>query len=160
MLYNAPMTAYYEVFTHIDNGSARDGTPGDGKIRHFDVTSMWTAFLKDMSIAQSFKLSIDQYMYDVIFGRHGIEEKKVESLPLSFDVLPIFVCHMPSDTHLIIDGNHRIIKFYRLGFRELPGAMFEQNIWEKFLIDLPEEQSKQIAEEVEKCQPKELNKVR
>lgn len=47
---------------------------------------------------------------------------------------PIIYCHMPDNTHLLVDGHHRYVVAAMEGLTEIKARILEPNEWEPFLV--------------------------
>jgi len=119
-----------EVFTHEDG----DTTPPT--IRHFNATQI-RAYLTRVN-APVLTFQFDERLYEHLVRKQGVEERKVTRLMERPDIYaqPVLVAFF-GDKHLIIDGSHRLVIQWRMGLREFKGYPVPQEIWERFLVDLP-----------------------
>lgn len=119
-----------EIFSHEDN---------EGVTRHFNPSAMLRAIidLKVFPICQMIDLSTD--LVESIESNHGVEQDRLDKILDRLDN-PIVIIKFEDQTHLVIDGNHRVVKRWRLGKDDAPAFIFEPGQWEDFLVtdmDLP-----------------------
>lgn len=74
----------------------------------------------------------------------GIEEHRVERLVEPYASIPIIGILWDDGTTLIVDGNHRIVRAYGDGKKELNCILFKHPFWENFL--LPDDVSRKLVE--------------
>jgi hypothetical protein len=122
-----------QVFTHIDYSS--------NTVRHIQVTELWKAIENDQLIPENHLMHIDNELYLTILHKQGIEQDHVDQLNLDKAVFkPALVCELGKE-HLIVDGNHGIVRTYQLGLRSKPCYMIKQVDWERYLLHPPKEVS-------------------
>ena len=125
-----------QVFTHLDD---------DGTSRTFLVETMLD-FVRDYPTCTDLiggKAPIDADIAGYLRKNAGIEQRRVKRMVEPYASFPILGVLWKEGTTLIVDGNHRIVRAYEDGKKELNCILFKPPFWENFL--LPEEYSKKLV---------------
>jgi hypothetical protein len=88
------------------------------------------------------KVEMTQANYDQIIKSGAVERDRLNRLAEcpSKLVEPIIFCHYPDDdSHIFVDGNHRAVLLFNMGFQYLPAYVVPKEIWQDFLIPFPKE---------------------
>lgn len=76
-------------------------------------------------------------LYEEVLARCGIEEHHIQRYsPDDAAFTPIIVCII-GDREMIVDGNHGLVKAYRMGLRMKPALFVTQEQWSAFLVKPP-----------------------
>lgn len=122
-----------------------------GELLHFDVEPMFKAavegFLEKKPICDTLTLGLNDEIYQHVLQHHGIEEAKVARLCEPYLYYPIIIADF-GETQAPVDGNHRIIKLYRMGIRRANAFLFKRQQWEKFLVQFPPELDAALREQI------------
>lgn len=72
--------------------------------------------------------------------KNGIEyHRLIRITPQVIAQLPVIYIEMGDGTHKLVDGNHRYLKAYQLGWKELPAYLFPKALADDFKVDIPPE---------------------
>jgi len=121
-----------ELFSHEDL---------HGATRHFNASAMTRAVLANTVTPVFETLALYDDLVAHIEKFHGVEEPHLANLGSSINN-PIIVVEFPDGDNLVVDGNHRVVKRWRLGLKTVPAAIFKPGQWEPFLVtgvDIPRE---------------------
>jgi hypothetical protein len=126
------------VFSHVDNKT--------GVVRHFAVERINNAIAKMAAPPPIIQCPIDLAFTMFAMQHRGIEAHRWNRIT-AHDVCnyPILLAHMPGvgidtpDEHLIIDGIHRYTRAAYWGWTHLPAYELPPELWEPYLIDIPQE---------------------
>lgn len=90
-------------------------------------------------------LDITEADYLHISLNNGIEEDHLLTITPERLKLPVFYAEFPPEegeeypSHVLIDGNHRLVQTYRNGGRRIPAAIFSAESLQPYLVeDFPE----------------------
>lgn len=126
-----------QVFTHLDD---------DGTSRTFLVETMLD-FVKNYPTCADLvagKAPIDSDIANYLRKNAGIEKHRIDRLVEPYSSIPIIGILWPEGTTLIVDGNHRIVRAYEDGKKELNCILFKFPFWQNFMI--PDYLSKKLVE--------------
>jgi hypothetical protein len=121
-----PMTKpdyYNQRFTHIDEET--------GEIRHFHIPKLrsllnnWRVRLMTMAITEE--------QAELVITTHAVDERHLGNLAID---KPGIICEFPDTTQLLVDGNHRYVKRFRLGLKTMEFWSVPENIWRKCLLNI------------------------
>lgn len=121
---------------HVSRLSARDEmftfSPNDGEPMHFATTRL-VAYLQGVG-AQVVAVELDEALATHVAKRHGIE---VPHLTNSLERLeePCVFLDYGDGTHIVADGNHRVVARHLLGFKTVPAWLVPKKVWQRFLVD-------------------------
>jgi hypothetical protein len=121
-----------QIFTHVDPA---------GVTRHFNASAILRDLLKKKLIEharyQEVELTADLVKH--VEDNHGIEQDHIERISEADTLLPIMLACFDDGTQCCIDGNHRIVKRWRMGKTTIPAIWIDQKGWEPYLITDMEE---------------------
>ena len=127
------------VFSHVDDKT--------GEVRHFAVERLCKYLETCAAPPPIITFPIDQQFAKYAYTLRRVEMhrlKRIMADPAQIAAYPIMLAHMPGvarDTqgeHLVIDGIHRYVAAAVLGWSELRGYEMPPELWEQYLIDIPE----------------------
>lgn len=128
VMWNLNLEGRQELFTHINHET--------GETRVFAVTSMQKFAETHRCLeVKRINVKIDQAHIDVIIARRGIETPRLNRLKDEWRDKPILAALMHDGTFLVIDGNHRILKRWQAGIKNVNAYVFTCPFWESFIID-------------------------
>ena len=109
--------------------------PGSDRHFHWAITRLEN-FLKK-SDCEILAIPIEKKFAVTMVELRGLEYHRMARIPEDVKIwTPIIILHMPDNTHLIVDGNHRYYKAYCLNVKHIVGVVVEQEIWADYLVDL------------------------
>lgn len=85
------------------------------------------------------RIEITQQQYDHTMRNQGIEEPRVSSLTRLQRDVPGIVADFGNGTQAMIDGNHRLVRRFRDGLRDMYVFWLSEHMWRDFLLDVPPE---------------------
>lgn len=101
----------------------------DGGEFHWNISKILEAVATDkLKPLSCFPLEITEDIYNHVSNNNGIEGYHLVTIDeerLKDPVLFVEFPGGPSPTHVLIDGNHRLVAAYRRGLRKLPTKAFE-----------------------------------
>lgn len=84
------------------------------------------------------EVEIDQVDYDFVLAKRGIEEPRVARLKEPFLSAPgIILVWANGSGSVTADGNHRLIRRFRDGKRNMEFFFVNQPLWEEFRMAVP-----------------------
>lgn len=94
---------------------------------------------KYLAAARSVKaVEITDQLLHVARWKNGVEPQQLAALaaaPLS--MVPAILLDMGDGTHVLADGNHRVLDWHRRGMVRFPAWVAEPKVWRRFLVDMP-----------------------
>ncbi len=125
-------------FSHVD--------PVEGTVRHFAVDRIGKAIALGQMKPEILEFPIDPMFAVYAMQHRGIEQHRFQRItPQEIAHYPLVLAHIPGvgkDTkgsHLIIDGSHRYCRAFQMGWKTLRGYELTTEMWEPYLINIPEE---------------------
>lgn len=123
------------VFSHVDDAT--------GETRIFAVERI----AKHVAIHGAKRITVPiNPAFAMYLPRHrGLEKHRLARItPQDLIDYPILLAHMPGiahdhDEHLVVDGSHRYFFAFTLGWKEMPGFEVPKEVWEQYLVDVPQE---------------------
>jgi hypothetical protein len=127
MIHHSKLGRKEQVFTFID--------PDDhSRQLSFAVTSL----IRDpeyLKIEPVF-IPIEKEFYDMLMTNRGVEEHRVSRITFNdFKNYPVTCVDMGDGTHLMIDGTHRCVRYFREGLKTTLARLVPKSLWEKYLVD-------------------------
>lgn len=113
-----------ELFSHEDT---------DGVTRHFNASAMTRSVLAGTTTPTYATLALYPDLVASIEANHGVEQDHLEKVAGSLDTI-ILLVEFTDGSNLVVDGNHRIVKRWREGLRDVKAAIFKPGQWEPFLV--------------------------
>jgi hypothetical protein len=121
---------------HISRLSARDEmftfSPNDGDPKHFATTRL-VAYLKS-SGAQVCAVDLDEALVAHVARKHGIEPGHLTKTLDRVEEPCVFLDY-GDGTHIVADGNHRVVARHLLGMKTVPAWLVPKKVWQRFLIE-------------------------
>ena len=112
-----------QIFSHEDL---------DGVVRHFNASAMLRGVVREVVPATFYRITLEEELIDHLVSNHGIEEHHLDrALDLEE---PVLMVEFSDGKSLVIDGNHRLVKRWRLGKKVASAAVVAPGNWEKFLV--------------------------
>jgi hypothetical protein len=122
---------------HISRISARDEmftwSPHDGPVLHFATTRL-IAYL-EASGAPVVPVELTQALVEHCIRKHGVEPGHLPRLTRERLQEPCVLVAWPDGSHVVADGNHRVVARHLLGFETFPAWMVEERVWRRFTIE-------------------------
>jgi hypothetical protein len=122
-------TKYHEIFTHVDHL--------EREIRHFNATDLYRDILAGKVNYSVFVVPFTGSDYLRIVNDNGVEEPRVDRLTYNICRRPILVAQFPQGEHVLIDGNHRVVRRFREGLNYCTAFFVEHPAWSKYLVTMP-----------------------
>lgn len=104
-----------------------------GEVMHFAVTRFNTYLTALPFPVRPIALTKELVLH--LAARNGVEPEHLERLPPSRLDDPCLLIESTNDTHMVVDGSHRIIKRFMLGEQVAPAWLVPGRIWRRFLIE-------------------------
>lgn len=73
-------------------------------------------------------------LYELVITRMAVDEEHVKKITYGDITYPVTLIDMDDGTHILVDGTHRVVKFYRDGLPRILGWAVPSKIWRKFEI--------------------------
>jgi hypothetical protein len=111
---------------------------------HVNVSKLSRALHEnDVPKARFGMMVLYEELHQMILKQQGIERDHLDSIPLD-DVAfePAIVVEDKNNTHIIVDGNHKIVKAYEIGLRRRPAFFVPRESLTPFLYEIPESVSR------------------
>lgn len=128
------------VFSHVDDG--------DGVLRHYAIDRIVNYIEHAPVRPEIIEFQIDAVWAAFALTHRGVERHRLERItPADLAHYPIIMAHHPDGKgrpdhqgqHMVIDGHHRYCKAAMLGWRTLRAYVLPPELWEQYLIYIPEE---------------------
>lgn len=137
------MITHYEISIPPEGGESFTHKGPDGIMRVF-ATCLMNDFIdkagKDCAWLQFIKyFPLDKFNEDYLRTNAGIEQDRIDRLCDPYLSRPIIAAGFDYPHVVIVDGNHRIMKFKELKRKAISLYIFLPQLWTQFLLDLPEE---------------------
>jgi hypothetical protein len=107
----------------------------DGTCRSYHIASL-QAFT---GIAERITIALTQSDVYVVIRQYGIEIEHLERIQPTQLRQPGLMVSFDDGTDLIVDGNHRLVKRYQTGLREMYFFRFTEEQAKQAMIDVPDE---------------------
>lgn len=114
-----------QIFSHVD---------GQGAVRHFNTTAITNAILSRVLAPDFATLLLTPSVVSHIEQNHGIEPGHLNKIPDEALNRPVLLAMFRDNTSLVIDGNHRIVKRYRIGKTTVDALVITEAQWLPFLV--------------------------
>ena len=116
-----------EIFEHQDDT--------DGAVRYFNATKLreYAREHCEFLICQT-----DPSFIEFVKARRGVEQWKVDRLELPHLAEPALGVVMPDGETLIVDGHHRLVKWFEMGMDDYAILRVPLGEWDDFLVDFSE----------------------
>lgn len=116
-----------------------------GQEFHWNTTKVQEAMVAGLiEPIVSLYVDITEADYLHVSQKNGIEEHHLAAITPERMKVPIIIAEFPPDendphpSHVVIDGNHRLVKRYRDGGRRIGAAVFDVETLKPFLVeDMP-----------------------
>jgi len=97
-----------QVFSHVEALT--------GIQRHYDVAKLYKIILANLPGADYATVGITDTDAKFILANSGIEQLRLRRLTPAQINEPGIIIHLPDNTDIIVDGNHRLVRRWQLGF--------------------------------------------
>lgn len=116
-----------------------------GQEFHWNTTKVQEAMVAGLiEPIVSLYVDITEADYLHVSQKNGIEEHHLAAITPERMKVPIIIAEFPPDendphpSHVVIDGNHRLVKRYRDGGRRIGAAVFDVETLKPYLVeDMP-----------------------
>lgn len=97
-------------------------------------------FLHEHAMHKLTELTFPEEPLNAMFARHGIEADRLASMTEEEAKEPVIVGILDAEgsdgaTHILIDGNHRVVWWAQRGVHVLRGWAVPQKVWSAFYFD-------------------------
>ena len=123
-----------QIYSHLDT---------DGRDRHFHITKLQKLILESLTNqgsdgkAELGVFPVDRKNAASVAGRCSLDESHLGRLSAADVDKPGIICLFDDNAHLIVDGNHRYIKRYRLKKDTMEFWIAPEAIWRRTLLAVP-----------------------
>lgn len=112
------------------------------KTIHVNVTKLVEAIGSQEVPARSGMMALPEDLYLQLLGQQGIERSHLAKISIDTAVYhPAIIIECDEDdgefSHIIADGNHKLVKSYELGLRRHPSIMVKREHIEPYLFKMP-----------------------
>ena len=101
--------------------------------RHFNTSAMGRAVVNGTVKPEYHTMDLYEDLVDSVEQYHGVEQDHIDKVVETIDH-PILLVRFTDGSNLIVDGNHRIVKRWRMGLKTVVAAIFNPGQWEQFLV--------------------------
>lgn len=115
-----------QVFHHKDE---------QGVYRHFHINTLMRLVRVHRCPLLTCEVTEEQGKF--ITANHGIEERRIATMPLSNLSEPGLLCKFPDGTDLIVEGNHRFVWLARHGMETMEFYEIPEEVWKQSLLRIP-----------------------
>jgi len=101
-----------------------------------NVTSLWDAVTSGEVAADRVVVPIDPEFVEFVHKHRGIEQGKLDRLDHRHMTLPVLLVQNGPTPYevLMVDGHHRYVKMFQLGWQEIRAAIVFGSVWRRFII--------------------------
>jgi hypothetical protein len=114
-----------EIFTHVDE---------DGTTRHFNTSAMMRAVIERKVKPDLATCPLTEGLIRHIEQNHGVEEPNIEQLPDRVLEIPVLLVRFNDTTDLLVDGNHRVVKRWRKGLKDVRALLFTEAQAQPYMV--------------------------
>lgn len=114
-----------QIFSHVDP---------EGVHRHFNTSAMTRAVLTRKVVPYTTVCELNADLIGHIERNHGIETHHLQSITDQGMNTPILLVNFVDGTSLLVDGNHRCVKRWQAGRKEVSAICFDPGQWEPYLV--------------------------
>ena len=113
----------------------------DGFERTWNASAIQRAVMENrLEPRDRFMIDITDDLANHIAQFNGIESHHLPTIDEERLKVPVMCLELPEGTHIMIDGNHRVVVAHKRGIKALPAMMFELQALKPYeLEDLPED---------------------
>lgn len=122
-----------ECFTYHD---------GDNDTYHTFLVGLMTRFFSEYPTCSEIiytKIDIKGENYNHAINNMGIERDRVKRLKEPYLSRPAICVEWPAadgpNDVILIDGNHRLVKYYEMGVQKINVVIFKNPFWQQFTLD-------------------------
>lgn len=124
-----------QVFTFIDADT--------GDAIHVSITRLGEGLDQRRIGGTEFRfMALTEQLYTLILEKQGVERQHVETVSPDVAAYDPALVLEDGDTHIIVDGNHKIVKAYEMGLRRRPAIFIPYSEIGPYLYTVPEGVSK------------------
>lgn len=125
------------VFSHVDSG--------EGVMRHFLVERIERDLRNGTLTPEIIEFELDPNFALYANVHRGVEPHRLARItPADLCHYPVVMAYFPEigkdiPEHLLIDGHHRYVKAWSLGWKTLRAYVLPREVWEeRYLVHIPE----------------------
>jgi hypothetical protein len=108
----------------------------DGFERMWNVSAIQRAVVENrLEPRDRLMLGITDDMANHIAKFNGIEAHHLSSIDDERLKVPVMCLELPKGTHIMIDGNHRVVAAHRRGIQALPAMMFTLGMLKPYEVE-------------------------
>lgn len=119
-----------QIFTFISSET--------DKTIHVNVTKLVMA-IDAKGVKSSFRfMALTEHLYQLILTKQGVERAHIDK-NISYDEAaydPAVILE-DGDTHIIVDGNHKIVKAFEMGLRRRPAIFVPYDEIDPYMYEVP-----------------------
>lgn len=123
------------VYTHLDGDTGEETTISISQLTAMLKLIVDTPGMPGIMFAV---IPLEKDMVEHIEKYSGIEPYRIKRIKKD-DIprYPVYIIKLENDTHTVCDGNHRIVKAWRLGFREIRAIIILPELWRQCVLPMP-----------------------
>ena len=114
-----------QIFSHTDFS---------GVTRHFNATAIIRAISYRRITPNFATLDLIPSVIDTIEKHHGVDQVHLDRLTDDMLSSPILIAEFNDGANLVIDGNHRIVKRFKKGFKTVDAVIVNEPDWTPYLV--------------------------
>lgn len=107
--------------------------PDTRVLQLFNATQMLQYAIKSGKI-ERFEVPLSASWIDYCRKYRGIEQPRLDRLREPYLSIPAVFVALPDGTHLAVDGHHRMVKRFELGYDSIEGYVFTLIQAQRFLV--------------------------
>ncbi len=119
-----------EVFTHYD--------PRTGRTRAWNATALYDYAVRFPNLVERATLDLEPQIVEMCRAKRGVEQWRLDRLCEPYLSLPIVMVELEERTHLMVDGNHRYVRRWEMGYSLINAYIYALGQWEPFLVPVVE----------------------
>lgn len=119
-----------QVYSHRDT---------EGVWRHFHIGALEKDIQAGYIKPSVINAELEPHVVEAIREHSGLERRGFEFALQRLDE-PIMIAMFEDESVIVIDGNHRMVARYDLGFTHVKAYILLRHVWEQYLIEgIPDE---------------------
>lgn len=108
----------------------------DGFTRIWNASEVARAVMEGrLEPKDRFKLDLTDELVAHVAAFNGVEAYHLPTIDEDRLQTPVMCVELPEGTHIIIDGNHRVVVAHKRGLKTLPALMFTQASIEPYEVE-------------------------
>ncbi len=120
-----------ELFTHMDDADGAQTTWNSTRVYEWATANNWPVI----------RVAVDEDHARYCFEKRGFEDARIPDLLSNPDYMlkPILFIALPDGSHLLIDGTHRYVLYYKFNQASIPAMIIPLDQVQEYIVtDVPQ----------------------